>query len=90
MQFTQQILANRDTIIPAKTLGQILVQSKLPERRDLLFEPTYAKPDITVFAQIVNCGMTKILIWNDINNILTIAGKTQLGRVVKYKANACY
>ena len=29
MQFTQQILANRDTTIPAKILGQIPVQSKL-------------------------------------------------------------
>ena len=34
--------------------------------------------------------MTKILMWNDTDNILTIAGKTQLGQVVKYKANACY
>ena len=31
MQFTQQILANKDMTIPARTLGQILAQSKLPE-----------------------------------------------------------
>ena len=34
MQFTQQILADKDTTIPAKTLGQIPVQSKLPEKRN--------------------------------------------------------
>ena len=89
MQFTQQILANRDTTIPAKTLGQILVQSKLPEERRLHFKPSYAKPDVTIFAQIVNCGMTEILIQNNTDDVLTIAGKTQLG-LVEYKADACY
>ena len=34
--------------------------------------------------------MTKILMQNNTNNILTIAGKTQLERVVKYKKDACY
>ena len=47
--------------ILAKTLGQILVQNKLPERKNLFFKPFDAKPDITVFAQIVNCEMTNIL-----------------------------
>ena len=90
MQFTQQILANKDTAIPAKTLRQILVQSKLLERKDLFLEPSYAKPDVTVFAQIVDCGMTEILILNNTENVLIIAGKSQLGRVVKYKADAYY
>ena len=34
--------------------------------------------------------MTEILMQNDTDNVLTIAGKTQLGQVVKYKANMCY
>ena len=34
--------------------------------------------------------MTTILMQNNINNVLTIAGKTQLGQVVKYEADACY
>ena len=34
--------------------------------------------------------MTKILMRNNTDNVLTIAGKTQLGQVVKYKADACY
>ena len=38
-QFPQQILANKDMTIPAKILDQILVQSKLPEGKDLLFKP---------------------------------------------------
>ena len=59
MQFTQQILANKDTFIPARTLEQIVVQSKLPEKRNFFFEPSYAKPNVTVFAQIVDCGMKK-------------------------------
>ena len=79
MQLTQQILANQDTTIPAKTLGQIPVQSKLPERQNLFFEPSYPKPNVVIFAQIVYCGMTKILILNNTDNVLTIAGKTQLG-----------
>ena len=53
MQFTQQILANKDTIIPAKTLGQISIQSKQPEGRDFHFKPFYAKPNVTVFAQLL-------------------------------------
>ena len=89
MQFIQQILASKNTTIPAKTLGQILVRSKLPERKNL-FKPSYAKPNVTVFAQIVNCGMTKILMWNNTDNVLTIAGKTQLGQVIEYEADACY
>ena len=76
MQSTQQILANKNKTILARTLGQIPVQSKLPERRNLSFEPFYTKPNVTVFTQIVNCGMTKILMQNDTNNVLTIAGKT--------------
>ena len=90
MQFTQQILANKDTTIPAKTLRQIFVQSKLLEGSDLLLKPSYAKPDVTVFAQIVNCRMTKILMQNNTDNVLTISGKTQLGQVIEYEANACY
>ena len=90
MQFTQQILANKDTTIPAKTLGQISVQSKLPEGRDLLFEPLYARPNVTVFAQKVDCSMKEILMRNSINRILVISGKTKLGRVVKYKKDGCY
>ena len=90
MQFTQQILADKNMTIPARTLGQILVRSKLPEGRNLFFEPSYAKPNVTVFAQIVNCGMTKILTQNNTDNVLIIAGKTRLGRVVKYKVDACY
>ena len=78
MQFTQQILANRNKIIPAKTLGQILIGSKLPEERDLFFEPSYAKPNVIVFPQIIDCEMTKILMRNNTVDVLTIAGKTQL------------
>ena len=90
MQFTQQILANKDTTIPMKTLGQIPVQSKLREKKDLLFKPSYTKPHVTVFAQIVNCRMTEILMRNNTDNVLTIVGKTQLRRVVEYKTDACY
>ena len=90
VQFTQQILADKDTIIAAKTLGQISVRSKLPKKKNLLIEPSYAKPDVTVFAQIVDFGMTAILMQNNIDNALTIAGKTQLGQVVEYKIDACY
>ena len=79
LQFTQQILADKDTTISTKTLRQIPVQSKLLEEKNLLLEPSYAKPNVTVFAQIVNCGMTKILMQNDTDNVLTLAGKTQLG-----------
>ena len=84
------MLANKDTTIPAKTLEQISVQSKLPEGRVLFFKLSYAKPDVTDFAQIVDCEMTKILMQNNTDNVLTIAGKTQLGPVVKYKADTCY
>ena len=90
MQFTQQILANKDMTILTKTLRQIFVQSKLPERRDFLFKPSYAKPDVTVFVQIVKCGMTKTLMRNNADIVLTIASKTQLVQVVKYEADACY
>ena len=89
MQFTQQVLANKDTTIPAKTLGQIPVQSKLPKGRDFFFKPSYATPDVIVIAQIVNCEMTKILMQNNTNDVLTIASRTQLGQVVEYKADAC-
>ena len=34
--------------------------------------------------------MTKILMQNNTDDVLTIAGKTQLGQVVEYKADACY
>ena len=34
--------------------------------------------------------MTKIVMRNNTDNVLTIAGKTQLGQVVEYKADACY
>ena len=34
--------------------------------------------------------MTEIFLQNNTDNTLTIAGKTQLGQVFKYKANACY
>ena len=90
MQFTQQILANKDTTIPVKTLGQISLRNKLPKRKDLLSEPSYAKLIVTVFAQIVGCRMTKMLMQNDTNNALTIAGRTQLKQVIKYEADACY
>ena len=90
MQFTQQILANKDTTILARTLGQICVQSKLPEGKDPLFKPSYAKPNVTVFAQIVDCKMTEILMRNNTDDLLIIAGKTQLGQVIECKADACY
>ena len=89
-QFTQQILADKDTIILAKTLKQILVQSKLAKGKNLLFKPSYAKPNVIVVAQTVNCRMTKILMRNNTNNSLTIAGKTQLEQVIEYKTNVCY
>ena len=47
MQFTQQILAHKDTVILLKTLRQIPVQSKLPEGKDLLFEPSCTKPNVS-------------------------------------------
>ena len=90
MQFTQQILANKDTIIPTRILGQIPIQSKLPGRRTFLLKPSYAKPDITVFGQKVDCSMKKILMRNNTNRILVISGKTKLNRVVEYKADGCY
>ena len=34
--------------------------------------------------------MTKILMQNNTDNILIIAGTTQLRQVVEYKANTCY
>ena len=34
--------------------------------------------------------MTEILMQDNIDNVLTIAGRTQLVQVVKYKADACY
>ena len=34
--------------------------------------------------------MKEILMRNNTDNVLIIAGKTQLGQVVKYKADACY
>ena len=43
-----------------------------------------------VFAQIVYWGLTEILMRNNTDEVLTIAGKTQLGQVIKYKTNACY
>ena len=43
MQLTQQILANKNTTIPAKTLEQIPVQSKPPKGRDLFFEPAFCE-----------------------------------------------
>ena len=76
MQFTQQILADKDTTIPARTLELIPVKSKLPEGKDLLFKHSYAKPNITVLAKIVDCGMTDILMQNNTDNVLTITSKT--------------
>ena len=73
MQFTQQILADKDTTTPARTLKQIPVQNKLSEGSNHLFKPSYAKPNVTIFAQIVDCGMTEILMQNNTDNILTIA-----------------
>ena len=34
--------------------------------------------------------MTEILMQKNTDNVLTIAGKTQLRQVVEYKADACY
>ena len=34
--------------------------------------------------------MTEILMQNNTDDILIIAGRTPLGQVVEYKANACY
>ena len=90
MELIQQTLADKDTTIPAKTLGQIPIQSKLPEKRDFFFQPSYTKPNFTVFAQVVNCRMTDILMQNNTDNALIIAGKTWLEQVVEYKADACY
>ena len=71
-------------------MGQVPVRSNLPEKWDLLFEPLYARPDVTIFAQKVNCSMKEILMRNDTDRILVIFGKATLGRVVEYKADECY
>ena len=83
-QFTQQILADKDTTLPAKTLGQIFIKSNLPEEKDPLLKLSYTKPNVTVFAQIIDCRMTKILMQNNIDNAVTIASRTQLEQVVEY------
>ena len=66
------------------------MKSNFLEGWDLLFEPLYARPNVTVFAQKVNSIMKKILIKNDTNKIFVISGKTKLGKVVEYKADGCY
>ena len=67
-----------------------MVRSKLPKKNELFLEPFYAKPNMTVIAHIVNCGMTKIFMQNNVDNVLIITSRTQLGRVIEYKAERCY
>ena len=66
------------------------MRSKLSKGRDLFFEPSYTKPNVTVFAHIVHSRITEILMQNNTDNTFIIAGKTQLKQVVEYKADAGY
>ena len=62
----------------------------MPEEKDLFFKLSHPKPNVIVFAQIINCRMTEIFMQNNTNNALIIAGKSQLEKVVEYKADRCY
>ena len=88
--FRKHVHAQTTTIVPPHT--ETMVPTKplaLPENRDFLFEPS-AQGKLTMYAHLVDYGMSGVLVRNDSNSSVQIPGKTRLGNVTEMDYDNCF
>ena len=89
-QRTEALVASlAETSIPPYSTQSISVSIRgsptaLPSDRDLLFEPKHEFQGVSVFAHIVDCSMTKVIIRNDTDLPVTIKKNGHLDAIVEY------
>ena len=88
-RISKTIKAAGRTVIPAKSMGIIPVyQVDIPSGRDYVFEPG-ATP-VTLYAHLVDSGLTQVLATNYTNTAVTIPRAQRLGRVHDMEHDGCF
>ena len=86
----RHVHAKTASIIPPH--GELMIPTsplKLPEDRDFLFEPS-VQGNLTMYAHLVDHGMSSILVRNDSNSPVQIPKKTRLGNVTEIDYDNCF
>ena len=88
--FRRHVHVKNTLVIPPRNEKMVPTRPlTLPEDRDFLFEPT-VQGNLTMYAHLVDHGMSSILVRNDSDLPVQVPSKTRLGSVTEMDYDNCF
>lgn len=87
----RKLLAEKEITLPLRSEAVIgFLSPQLPDDCEFLFEPTTSRPNITLFAHLLDYSTTEVLVRNNYNKSVQIPCSFRLGAATEVFYKNCF